>query len=71
MTDAKYTIELEFSEVEILKVWLKEMHFNERSAHNLDVFLSEKIQDAETEANLVRARELNEEARLLLKEVLK
>lgn len=68
MTDKKYTIELEFSEVEILKVWLKEMHYDERSAHNLDVFLSEKIQDAETEANLARARELNEEARLLLEQ---
>lgn len=67
----KYTIELEFAEIEILKVWLKDMHHDEFSAHYLSEFLKEKIQDAETEANLARSRELNEEARVLLKEVLK
>lgn len=65
----KYTIELEFAEIEILKVWLKEMHYDERAAHMLSEFLKEKIQDAETEANLAKARELNEEARELIKEI--
>jgi hypothetical protein len=66
MTHEKYTIDFSFSELEILKVWLKEMHYNERSAHDLDVFLREKIQDAEIDANLSKARELNQEAKELL-----
>lgn len=71
MTDAKYTIELEFSELEMLKYCVENMHHDERAAHALSEFLKERIMDAETEANLVRARELNEEARLLLEEVKK
>lgn len=68
MTDKKYIIELEFSEVEMLKNWLEKMHHDERAAHALSEFLKERITDAETDANLARSRELNEEARLLLEQ---
>lgn len=64
----KYTIELEFSELEMLKYCVENMHHDERAAHALSEYLKEKIQDAETEANLERSRELNEEARLLLEQ---
>lgn len=64
----KYTFELEASELESLKIWLENMHVSELAAHYLDALLKEKIQDAETEANLARSRELNEEARVLLKQ---
>lgn len=64
----KYTIELEASEFDILKYCVKNMHHDERAAHALSEFLKERIADAETEANLARARELNEEARLLLEQ---
>lgn len=62
----KYTFELEVSELEMLKYCVKNMHHDERAAHALSEFLKEIIMDAETEASLVRARELNEEARQLL-----
>lgn len=64
----KYTIEIEFSELEMLKYCVENMHHDERAAHALSEYLKEKIQDAETEANLARSRELNEEARLLLEQ---
>lgn len=64
----KYTIELDASELESLKYCLENMHSDERAAHALSEFLKEKIQEAETDANLERSRELNEEARKLLQE---
>lgn len=66
MTHEKYIIEFTYAELEAMKSWLEKMHYNERSAHNLDVFLREKIQDAEIDANLAKARELNQEAKELL-----
>lgn len=67
MTHEKYTIEFTYAELEALKSWLEKMHYDECSAHDLDVFLREKIQDAEIDANLAKARELNEEASELLR----